>query len=88
MMTALEKHTKKCMVSFCLIFCQAFFFNQIYYQYPATLSDKFGFTQQEVSRYMLPISVVNFISTLLIGPFFDEIGRRALILLTCNPSFI
>ena len=85
--TALHLHTRKVIVSFSLIFCQAFFFNQIYYQYPATLSDKFGFSQQQVSKYMLPISLVNFISTLLLGPFFDEIGRRVLILVTCTTQY-
>jgi hypothetical protein len=75
-------------VSFSLIFCQAFFFTQVYYQYPAILADQFKMSQMDISKYMLPISVINFISTLLLGPFFDEIGRRVLILITCKYLFM
>jgi hypothetical protein len=45
-------------------------------------------SQMDISKYMLPISVINFISTLLLGPFFDEIGRRVLILITCKYLFM
>lgn len=33
---------------------------------------------------MLPLSVVSFASTIVIGPLFDKIGRRKLLLVTCN----
>jgi hypothetical protein len=33
---------------------------------------------------MLPLSLSSFASTLLIGPLFDKIGRRELLLVTCN----
>ena len=85
---ALTIHTRKFIVSFALIFCQAFFFNQVYYQYPDILAEKFGMSQQNVSRYMLPLSLMNFLSTLLIGPLFDEVGRRVLILITYLSSAI
>lgn len=83
------KHTKKFIVSFALIFTQALFFNLIYYQYPDILSSKFNLPQNQISLYMLPLSVVSFISTLIVGPFFDIIGRRKLLLITCTlPSII
>lgn len=42
---AIRDHTRKCVVSFSLIFCQSFFFSQIYNEYPLILSDKFGMGQ-------------------------------------------
>lgn len=33
---------------------------------------------------MLPLSIVSFISTLVVGPFFDIVGRRKLLLITCT----
>ena len=81
---ALVKHTKKFVVSFSLIFTQAMFFNLVYYQYPAILSNKYALSQDQISLYMLPLSVISFISTLIIGPFFDKIGRRKLLLFTCT----
>ena len=84
----LFKHTKKFIVSFSLIFTQALFFNLIYYQYPSILANTFHLEQGEISLYMLPLSVVSFASTIIIGPLFDKIGRRKLILVTYCSSGI
>jgi MFS family permease len=70
-------------VAFSLIFTQALFFNLIYYQYPSILSNQFHLEQTEVSTYMLPLSVVSFVSTIIVGPMFDTIGRKKLLLTTC-----
>lgn len=82
------KHTKKFVVSFSLIFTQALFFNLIYYQYPSILANQFHLSQEELSLYMLPLSIVSFISTVVVGPFFDKIGRRKLLLTTCKHYLI
>lgn len=71
-----------------LIFTQALFFNLVYYQYPDILANQFGLDQAEISLYMLPLSVTSFISTLIIGPYFDKVGRRKLLLLTCTLPII
>jgi MFS family permease len=71
-----------------LIFTQALFFNLVYYQYPDILAHQFELDQAEISLYMLPLSAVSFVSTLFVGPYFDTIGRRKLLLLTCNSPFM
>lgn len=58
------------------MFSQAFFFNLVYYKFPATLENKFHLSQDKISEYMLPLSLSSFISTLIIGPLFDKIGRK------------
>ena len=83
-MFALRKHTRKFIVAFTLIFTQALFFNLVYYQYPGILANQFGLDQSQISLYMLPLSVISFVSTLIVGPFFDRVGRRYLLQLTCN----
>lgn len=75
-------------MSFTLIFTQAFFFNLVYYQYPDILANQFKLDQSQVSMYMLPLAIMSFISTLLIGPLFDKIGRKKLLLITCNYGII
>ena len=75
-------HTRKFIVAFNLIFTQALFFNLVYYQYPDILASQFGLNQSQISLYMLPLSVVSFVSTLIVGPFFDRVARRKLLLLT------
>ena len=77
-------HTKKFIVSFTLIFSQAFFFNLVYYQFPEVLATKFKLDQEEISMYMLPLTITCFISTIVVGPYFDKIGRKVLLLLTCR----
>lgn len=83
MKQAMTLHTKKFIVSFTLIFTQAFFFNLVYYQFPDILATKFKLDQEEISMYMLPLTVTCFISTIIVGPYFDKVGRRILLLVTC-----
>jgi MFS family permease len=33
---------------------------------------------------MLPLSLSSFVSTLVVGPLFDKIGRKQLLLVTCT----
>ena len=84
--SALRQQTKKFVVSSLLIFSQALFFNLVYYQYPDILANEFGLSQSDISLYMLPLAVASFVSTLFIGPSFDKIGRRKLLLFTCTLS--
>lgn len=78
----------KFVVSFSLIFTQAVFFNLVYYQYPDILKNQYTLTQSQISLYMLPIAIMTFLSTILIGPFFDTIGRKIMLLITCTLSMI
>lgn len=41
-------------------------------------------SQREISGYMLGLSFCSFVSTLLVGPFFDIVGRRKMLLITCK----
>lgn len=74
-------------ISCTLIFVQGFFFNSVYYQFPILLKNHFQMSQIEISGYMLGLSVCSFVSTLLVGPFFDIIGRQNMLLVTCNYNY-
>ena len=71
-------------MSMVLIFSQAFYFNSVYYKFPIILVDKFNLDKTQIPLYMLPLSITAFISTLLVGPFFDILGRRKMLLITCK----
>jgi MFS family permease len=80
-------------VSAVLIFCQAFFFNSLYYKYPLILADM-GVAENDgtvlfyaVGMYMIQLSIVSFLGPVLIGPLFDTVGRRRMCLLTCKICF-
>jgi MFS family permease len=65
---------------------QAFFFSSLYYQYPVLLTIQFDFSQRQISAYMLGLAICSFVSTLLVGPFFDILGRKKMLLLTCTKN--
>jgi len=77
-------------VSAVLIFCQAFFFNSLYYKYPLILEER-GIAQSDgtiaptlVGKYMIQLSVVSFLGPVIFGKLFDTVGRRLMCLITCN----
>jgi MFS family permease len=78
------KYKLRLLVSCVLIYVQAFFFNSVYYKFPVVLKKQFDFTQREISGYMLGLAICSFVSTLLIGPFFDILGRKKMLLITCK----
>lgn len=70
-----------------LIFSQAFYFNSVYYKFPINLKNKYDVKDEDIPLYMLPLSITSFLSTLLVGQFFDKFGRPKMVLVTCNYSF-
>lgn len=66
------------------MFTQAFFFNLVYYKFPATLEKVYRLSQDQIGFYMLPLSLSSFVSALIVGPLFDKIGRKQLLLITCK----
>ncbi len=81
---AIKKYKTRFFLAFLLMFTQAFFFNLVYYKFPATLENVYKLSQDQIGLYMLPLALSSFVSTLVIGPLFDKIGRRQLLLVTCN----
>ena len=79
-----QNYKKRLVMSMVLIFSQAFYFNSVYYKFPLLLVNKYGLDKTQIPLYMLPLSITAFISTLLVGPFFDVFGRRKMLLITCN----
>lgn len=84
----ISKFKSRFFLAFFLMFTQAFFFNLIYYKFPATLQNVYHLTQEDIGFYMLPLSLSSFISSLVVGPYFDKIGRRQLLLVTYGCSGI
>jgi MFS family permease len=79
-----QQYKVRFLLSCVLVFVQSFFFSSLYYQFPLTLRSRFDFSQRRISAYMLGLSACSFVSTLLVGPLFDILGRRKMLLLTCT----
>ena len=62
-----------------LMTAQAFFYNAIFFTYALVLGRFFGIAADRVGLYILPFAVGNFLGPLVLGRWFDTIGRRPMI---------
>jgi MFS family permease len=58
---------------------QAFFYNAIFFTYALILTNFYAIPAAHVGWYILPFAAGNFLGPLLLGRFFDTIGRKTMI---------
>lgn len=75
-------HRRRTLVGLSLMAAQAFFYNAIFFTYALVLTDFYGIGSAKVGWYLLPFALGNFLGPLLLGRFFDTIGRRKMIAAT------
>jgi MFS family permease len=61
---------------------QAFLYNAIFFSYALMLSDFYDVPSAEVGGYVLPFALCNVLGPVLLGRFFDTLGRKPMIALT------
>jgi MFS family permease len=62
-----------------LMLAQAFLYNALFFTYGLILSRFYGVAPAQTGLYLLPLAAGNFMGPLLLGRFFDTIGRRRMI---------
>ncbi|HEY1543745.1 MAG TPA: MFS transporter [Xanthobacteraceae bacterium] len=67
------------LVGLSLMAAQAFFYNAIFFTYALILTNFYSVPSAEVGWYILPFAAGNFFGPLLLGRFFDTIGRKTMI---------
>jgi MFS family permease len=65
-----------------LMASQAFFYNAIFFTYALVLGRFFGVPDERIGWYILPFAAGNFLGPLLLGPLFDIVGRKRMIVFT------
>ena len=65
---------------------QAFLYNSIFFTYALVLSTFFTVLDDDTPWYLIPIAIGNFLGPVLLGRFFDSVGRRPMIAGTYGPS--
>ena len=73
---------RRSLVGLALMAAQAFFYNAIFFTYALVLTDFYDVPAARVGWYILPFAVGNVLGPLVLGPFFDSIGRRTMIATT------
>ena len=84
--TLLRRHRDRAAVGFTLMAAQAFFYNAIFFTYALVLTDFYGIAAQQVGWYILPFALGNVLGPILLGRFFDTVGRRPMIAFTYTMS--
>ncbi len=73
---------RRTLVGLCLMAAQAFFYNAIFFTYALILTNFYRVPADHVGWYILPFAAGNFFGPLLLGRFFDTIGRKTMITAT------
>src|SRR3954451_8845141 len=74
-----KMYPKRTFVGLALFTGQAFLYNAIFFTYALVLTDVYHVNSSSVGLYLLPFAVGNFMGPLLLGRFFDTVGRKPMI---------
>src|SRR5215204_4236254 len=74
-----KMYPKRTFVGLSLFTGQAFLYNAIFFTYALVLTEIYGVSASSVGLYLLPFAVGNFMGPLLLGRFFDTVGRKPMI---------
>lgn len=78
----LRRYPRRTIVALALMISQAFFYNAIFFTYALVLTRFYDVPDQRVALYIFPFALGNVLGPLLLGPLFDQVGRRRMIALT------
>ncbi len=69
-----------------LMVTQSFMYNAVSFTYPLLLTKYYGVLDNRIGFYILPFALGNFLGPLLLGRYFDTVGRKPMISLTYGIS--
>ncbi|WP_420813459.1 MFS transporter [Leifsonia flava] len=73
------KYPKRFVLGLSLFIGQAFLYNAVFFTYALVLTELFDVPVDVAPWSLVPIAIGNFLGPLLLGRFFDTIGRRVMI---------
>lgn len=77
-----HEHRTRSILGFTLMVAQAFFYNAVLFTYGLVLLRYYNVPAVKLGVYLLPLALGNFVGPLVIGRFFDTIGRKPMIAIT------
>lgn len=72
------RYRRRAAVTMCLMTAQALFYNSVFFSLTLVLMRYYGASASRVGYAFLPIALANFLGPLLLGRFFDTVGRRTM----------
>jgi len=80
--TMLKEYPSRSFLGFSMMVTQAFLYNAIFFTYALVLGNFYHVPPSQLGYYFFPFAAGNLLGPLLLGPLFDTVGRRKMILLT------
>jgi MFS family permease len=80
--TMFGRYPRRSILGFTLMSTQAFIYNATVFTLTAGLVTFYKASSDTAPLYLVPFAIANFLGALLLGRFFDTIGRRAMIAAT------
>jgi MFS family permease len=80
--TLLRDYPSRSFLGFSMMVTQAFLYNAIFFTYGLVLANFYHIPSDQLGYYFFPFAVGNLAGPLLLGHFFDTIGRRVMIMAT------
>ncbi len=81
-----SKYPGRSFLGFSMMVTQAFLYNAIFFTYALVLAHFYKIPADKIGYYFFPFAVGNLLGPLLLGPLFDTVGRRKMILGTYGIS--
>ncbi len=75
----LRDYPQRAVLGLALMTAQAFFYNAIFFSYALVLTRFYAVPSEAIGWYILPFALGNFLGPLVLGPWFDTIGRKPMI---------
>ncbi|WP_458097458.1 MFS transporter [Roseomonas sp. WA12] len=80
--TLFRTYPQRALLGIVLMACQAFCYNAVFFTYALVLTRFYGIESAHIGWFMLPFALGNLAGPLILGHFFDTIGRRVMITAT------
>ncbi|MGY4155577.1 MFS family permease [Bradyrhizobium sp. USDA 4461] len=75
----LGKYRERSLLALALMVAQSFLYNAVFFTFGLILAHFYHVPDQQIGYYVLPLAVGNFCGPLLLGTWFDTIGRKKMI---------
>jgi MFS family permease len=86
--TMLRKYPRRSAFGLALMVSQAFLYNATFLTYPLLLVRFYHVPAERTGLYLLPFAVGNFLGPLVLGHWFDTVGRKPMIAATYTVSAV
>jgi len=77
--TMVKTYPQRTVLVMALMITQAFLYNAVFFTQGLTLTTFFGVAPGDVGLYIIPFAIGNFLGALVLGHFFDVVGRKIMI---------